>query len=494
MAILEGDIKLLKSAVLDDVPEGGGMATGLAVIDGVSNNLFPDISELDRTYGRIALRKVFPAVLTDTVDGYYGAHVIVAQAPADPRVSAALFTTRSWSDVRTSAQNKLESYLALGAETRFILYGNHLVGQRQRAGALPPLGGDARRRRRVRPGAARCAEQLPVRARDPDHRAQCRPGVHRHPTATTCATCWCWRSPTRCAWRFRRQRHPLHGRLLQPGTRVHATFAADATSYYGVAPLAQAAYLGDLTCKASTVYTQLVPSALSEAPIIDARCIGDRELIVPIAGAPALSFTSTVTTSPGQVAVRYFGVASRAGRWRIAIGGVTLVDDSNGALVPTSGYTGSVDYASGAVSVARNDGQQRQRHLHGGAGGGGRGRRAHESTPISDRQPRLQLRDQPLAGAGAGLGLVDYMALGKWYRLVDNGAGGLSGDDGVGTGMVDYATGSLVVTLGALPDVNTEILYAGARRRTTRRTSAAACFRRRRSRSSVPAARCSRPM
>jgi hypothetical protein len=66
------------------------------------------------------LRKVFPAVLTDTVDGYYGAHVIVAQAPADPRVSAALFTTRSWSDERTSAQNKLESYLALGAETRFI--------------------------------------------------------------------------------------------------------------------------------------------------------------------------------------------------------------------------------------------------------------------------------------------------------------------------------------------------------------------------------------
>jgi hypothetical protein len=55
---------------------------------------------------------------------------------------------------------------------------------------------------------------------------------------------------------------------------------------------------------------------------------------------------------------------------------------------------------------------------------------------------------------------VDYMALGKWYRLVDNGAGGLTGDDGVGYRDGQLRDGSLVVTLGALPDVNTEILYA----------------------------------
>lgn len=34
MPILDGDIVLLKSSVLDDVPEGGGMATGIAVVDG----------------------------------------------------------------------------------------------------------------------------------------------------------------------------------------------------------------------------------------------------------------------------------------------------------------------------------------------------------------------------------------------------------------------------------------------------------------------------
>ena len=69
MPILDGDIKLLASQVLDDVPEGGGMATGNEIVDGVSNNLFNDISELDRTYGKISLRKVFPAVTTLTTDG-----------------------------------------------------------------------------------------------------------------------------------------------------------------------------------------------------------------------------------------------------------------------------------------------------------------------------------------------------------------------------------------------------------------------------------------
>ncbi|MBN8527504.1 MAG: hypothetical protein J0M02_19395, partial [Planctomycetes bacterium] len=43
-------------------------------------------------------------------------------------------------------------------------------------------------------------------------------------------------------------------------------------------------------------------------------------------------------------------------------------------------------------------------------------------------------------GPAPGSVSVDYLALGKWYRLADNGAGGLTGDDGVGSGMVDYAT------------------------------------------------------
>ena len=56
MPIQSEDIKLLKSAVMADVPEGGGAPTATAIVDGASNAIFPDISELDRAGGRINLR------------------------------------------------------------------------------------------------------------------------------------------------------------------------------------------------------------------------------------------------------------------------------------------------------------------------------------------------------------------------------------------------------------------------------------------------------
>ena len=40
MPIQSGDVKLLKSAVMADVPEGGGAPTGLVIADGVSNAIF----------------------------------------------------------------------------------------------------------------------------------------------------------------------------------------------------------------------------------------------------------------------------------------------------------------------------------------------------------------------------------------------------------------------------------------------------------------------
>ena len=57
MSILAGDIKLVASAVMADVTEGGGAPTSHVIQDAVSNAIFPDISELDRAIGRVNLRK-----------------------------------------------------------------------------------------------------------------------------------------------------------------------------------------------------------------------------------------------------------------------------------------------------------------------------------------------------------------------------------------------------------------------------------------------------
>lgn len=65
MAILSGDVKLLKSAVMADVPEGGGAPTGNAIVDGVSNAIFPDISEVARAGGQVSMHVSTRASLAD---------------------------------------------------------------------------------------------------------------------------------------------------------------------------------------------------------------------------------------------------------------------------------------------------------------------------------------------------------------------------------------------------------------------------------------------
>ncbi|MGE1005759.1 hypothetical protein [Ralstonia pseudosolanacearum] len=56
---------------------------------------------------------------------------------------------------------------------------------------------------------------------------------------------------------------------------------------------------------------------------------------------------------------------------------------------------------------------------------------------------------------------MSYMAQGKWYDLRDQGDGAIRGSDSsFGAGTLDYVTGSVILTTGALPDANTAILFA----------------------------------
>lgn len=59
---------------------------------------------------------------------------------------------------------------------------------------------------------------------------------------------------------------------------------------------------------------------------------------------------------------------------------------------------------------------------------------------------------------------AEYMAQGKWYKLVDDGTGKLVGVSlSHGSGFLNPTTGSLVLSLGALPDVNSAIIISYAK-------------------------------
>lgn len=64
---------------------------------------------------------------------------------------------------------------------------------------------------------------------------------------------------------------------------------------------------------------------------------------------------------------------------------------------------------------------------------------------------------QPLPAPGSVR--IDYTSGEEAQQLNDDGAGGITGD---GTGTVDYASGALAVTLDALPDVDTHVVFSWA--------------------------------
>ncbi|PID77575.1 MAG: hypothetical protein CSB24_00800 [Deltaproteobacteria bacterium] len=130
MPITTEKVRFVESQRLTDYDDGGGFMTAKEVVDGNINNLFPDISRLDRTYGRVSLRKMFLHVQTDDVAVASGAHVAITRETKDENISVCMFTTDSPSDNRKDARDFLESYVTLGPRFPGWLYGDQPAGAR----------------------------------------------------------------------------------------------------------------------------------------------------------------------------------------------------------------------------------------------------------------------------------------------------------------------------------------------------------------------------
>ncbi|MGM8900880.1 hypothetical protein ACS8FC_19855, partial [Psychrobacter sp. 1Y4] len=126
----QNDLEILKSEIMADTPDGGGLPTGVAVIDGVSNNLFPDVSDIDRLLGRVRLRKVYLAVKTANTDLLQAPRLLFTELPDNENISVFAFKPTSFADRRSDAQNKIESYLAFGTKWAGHLLETQLSGQR----------------------------------------------------------------------------------------------------------------------------------------------------------------------------------------------------------------------------------------------------------------------------------------------------------------------------------------------------------------------------
>ena len=129
MTILASDIKIFASEIMTDDTDGGQFMSGTVVQDGLENNIFQDISDLDRSRGRINLRKVYAAVVTSNQDTYLGVTCIMNSAPLDPGTEAFIFDFGSESTTRAQVEPFLfpqTGWEDLGLYPKFI--GSSTIG------------------------------------------------------------------------------------------------------------------------------------------------------------------------------------------------------------------------------------------------------------------------------------------------------------------------------------------------------------------------------
>lgn len=466
MGILEGDIRLLASQVMADVPEGGGAATGTVIVDGASNNVFPDLSELDHTIGRVSLRKLFVGVNTPDTDSYLGANMIVADPPDNPDVSVVLFQTGDAFDERAAAAARLESYLARGTAYSGLLFGNHITGQQtvtliQRTSAPLPVSGDTLVLVKF-PGTGSEAEQF-VRITDVASTTRDFTTVVGGGEVTFTRLIVTLTISEALLMDF-----PGFDAIYEDAsvnyatkTQTFDTIVADAARYYSVVPLTEAANLGDFVVSGDGITAQLVPSSRTEVAITDARMDAST---TAVAGTGVLASTN-INAAFNASQPLYVGGGVLPGTLTVNVGGATL-SDAGGALVTATGTkVGAVDYANGLCSLATDYfgtggltmAVAYQRAVTAGTVGESIG------LPVTNATRRntwaFNLRPLPAKGSLQ----IAYRSGGRWYVLNEDGSGAIRGSDSAfGAGTLNYTTGTVSVTLGALPDAPSAIIVTHA--------------------------------
>lgn len=458
MPITESDIKLLQSARMTDTSDGGGRMTGNVVQSGVDNNIFDDVSNLDRVYGNVSMRKVFPAVLTNTTDKYLGARVIIDEPPEDTNIDGTLFSASSLFDIRDAAKARLEAYLAPGAPYQGLLYGPHIAGMmtvllfQQEDRELPAIGDTLLLRQMV--GSVLREQYVRLTSVSGEIATFTDSNGNFTRRVVTCTIGDALRYDF-TGLEARRVDSDIDFTLF---ARVYTTLVANAAQYYGIKPLQTAASVGAFNIKATSAFSSLVPSAQLETALLDVSASGFS------AAYPPTGTTVTFNTSnPWQVTMPLsIGSSVAAGSLSASIGGVgTVTDNGVGALLLGGVEIGSIDYANGIMVLADAT-----------YNNGGNNTITYEiAAPtilaLQSDYTEVTIAGRSLTQVKTLFGDIEpktlnvsYMANGKWYVLRDKGDGVIRGDvDGIGAGQVNYSTKSVSVTLGALPDVGSHIIY-----------------------------------
>lgn len=468
MAINATDVKILRPERTTDESDGGGQMTGVALVSGDINNLWDDIPRSVMARGGVSLRKLFCAVRSANVDKFLGAHACLVKDAVADNVSTLLFSTGNHYDERVEAQDKIEQYVVLGNRSALRPVGTQREGQTSiivyadKQTDAPEVGEVLY--------LISSTDSQPVKVTDISMQQE--DYTYIGPDGKYAAY---------KAFQFvlkisQALTVDFGGGDPSPIT-YHETeiFKAQSNStakYYGMRPLAVDAVAGDRAVTVDSIFQSIIPAATTEVAVLD-QTPGVAQKVVLETGdersksfgvvSGSVSYTLPTAWVPGSLLLTVGGSVydERAGGLRLVSGSDYLSGVSIDAVAGRLQFTVS---GSRSCTVAYLPGV------------------AVELVPYTDsvlvgsgnRQLTYteQLSPKPMPGSLK----IEFMYLGKWYSLIDDGTGGLSGPSA--SGAVNYNTGSVSITLPGEPDIGSRIIYTWAQSpfRAVSSASRAVCF------------------
>lgn len=456
MPIETNNLVLYKSERLTDTTDGGGKYSGQMVVDGESNNLFPDVSELDRTMGRVSMRKIYAGVNSIDTDALMGSTVFVSKNPDDPNVSALLFSTESHVDTRDSAQNRVENYLAKGGQIagtpldtlwqgmkiiQVAMFKNEIeanVGDTIVLISHEGKSNEYEQYVRITKVETRIAIMI-VGGKEVEYKVATYDLNDPLEIDFVGLSASQWYSGTKST------------------TIIRDTLVADTGKYYASTDLVEDANVGQFTVQAASIFSQLVPAAQIETPLVDLNASSESiALVSGNANTITVAYSTTIGTSqnlyigssviPSSVSFTLFGnaIADQGGLLKKSDGTQVGTIDYQRGLIQWTSLAGS---GSTSLSITFKPAAAPTQPMH------------TYTVPVTQNNQSLNWTGVLIPIPAPGSLSVSYMSQGKFYTLKDNGSGQLKGSsDSYGAGTINYVTGSWLVTLGALPDVDTPIL------------------------------------
>lgn len=458
-ALTRQDLQIYLTERLTDADDGGGLMTKTALTD-EENQLFNPISDVARTMGAFHARSVHAAVRRPDDTPLGGAYVILSEPPKTQNVSYLLFRGIKYGEERRDIVPRIEAYSVGTIESRMTLLsvqsrGSRVIQAYQRQGEPLPLIGDVYCLRQDKKGYAQYEQYIQVIKVSSEDRTFTDPtGKDFVRTVVKMET------STALEQDMLGIDYPVLGYGDAP-CKIRETHVADSAQYYGVKALSADAVSGAMKIRVPSLMEKLVPTSQVETSLVDLTAAGQRQVLVD----NAIKGDDGFITQTLRLRTLNIDEVIHLGRAivpdSLTIKGNITANDVGGTLVNASSQEsiGTVDYARGEIrfsvytsGISTVSFRPAVSEL-----------KVSDTTKIdisiNNRSYNYVLAINPIP-APASL-LVSYRAQGRWYDLYDDGSGALRGFSAAhGSGALNYASGTVTLTCGELPDVGSSILFA----------------------------------